>query len=47
MVAIGFFIGAALMALGGVVELLYGVKAERKSLERIALPLTAEEPAKV
>lgn len=43
-VAIGFFIGAALMAVGGVVELLYGVKAEGKSLESIARPLTAEEP---
>ncbi len=46
LVAIGFFIGAALMAVGGVVELLYGVKAEGKSLESIALPLTAEEPAR-
>ncbi len=44
--AIGFFIGAALMAVGGVVELLFGVKAEGKSLESIALPLTAEEPAR-
>jgi MFS family permease len=42
-VATGFFIGAAAMALGGVAELLFGVRAERQSLERIAKPLTAEE----
>jgi hypothetical protein len=42
-VATGFFIGAAAMALGGVAELLFGVRAEGKSLEDIAKPLTAEE----
>jgi MFS family permease len=42
-VALGFWIGAAVMALGGVAELLYGVKAEGQSLEDIATPLTAEE----
>src|SRR4051794_18518780 len=41
-VAIAFFIGAAVMALGGVVELLYGVKAEQQELEGIAEPLSAE-----
>jgi MFS family permease len=41
-VAIGFFIGAAIMAVGGVVEILFGVNAERQSLEKIARPLTAE-----
>jgi MFS family permease len=41
--AIGFFIGAAIMAIGGVVELFYGVKAEGESLEDIARPLTAED----
>jgi hypothetical protein len=30
---------------GGVVELLFGVKAERRRLERIAKPLTAVEGA--
>jgi hypothetical protein len=40
-VAIAFFIGAAVMAIGGIVELFLGVKAERQSLERIAEPLTA------
>ncbi|MEA2249858.1 MAG: hypothetical protein QOG70_100 [Solirubrobacteraceae bacterium] len=42
-VATGFFIGAGAMALGGVAELLFGVRAEGKSLESIARPLTAEE----
>ncbi|MEA2324102.1 MAG: hypothetical protein QOD81_3952 [Solirubrobacteraceae bacterium] len=42
-VALGFFIGAAAMALGGVAELLFGVRAEQQSLESIARPLTAEE----
>ncbi len=37
----GFFLGAAAMALGGVAELLFGVDAERLSLESIARPLTA------
>ncbi|MGW5413172.1 MFS transporter [Actinomadura geliboluensis] len=42
-VAIGFFIGAVIMALGGVAELFFGVRAEQASLEAIARPLTAEE----
>jgi MFS family permease len=41
-VAIGFFVGAAVMALGGIAELFFGVKAEQKQLEDIAKPLTAE-----
>jgi MFS family permease len=41
LVALGFFIGAAAMALGGIAELLWGVKAEQRSLEDIATPLTA------
>jgi MFS family permease len=40
-VAIGLFIGAAVMAHGGVAELLFGVKAAGKQLEDIAEPLTA------
>jgi MFS family permease len=40
-VAIGFFVGAAVMALGGVAELLFGVRAERLPLENIAKPITA------
>jgi MFS family permease len=42
-VAIAFFIGAAVMALGGIVELFFGVKAEQQELEGIAKPLSAEE----
>jgi len=38
-----FCIGAAVMALGGVAELLFGVKAEGADLEDIARPLTAED----
>ena len=44
-IAIGYFIGAALMVGGGLVEAFLGVKAEGQSLENIAKPLTAEEPA--
>jgi MFS family permease len=42
-VAVGFFIGAAVMTLGGVAELLFGVRAEQEQLEDVAKPLTAEE----
>ncbi|WP_302931869.1 MFS transporter [Actinomadura sp. NAK00032] len=44
-VAIGFFVGAVIMALGGIAELFFGVRAEQASLENIARPLTAEEAA--
>jgi MFS family permease len=43
LIAIGFFIGAGAMALGGFAELLFGVRAEQQSLENIAKPLTVEE----
>jgi MFS family permease len=42
-VATAFYIGAAVMAVGGIIELIYGVKAEQVPLEDIAKPLTAEE----
>ncbi len=42
-VAIAFFLGAAVMAVGGIVELFFGVKAEQAALEDIATPLTAED----
>jgi MFS family permease len=42
-IAIGYFIGAALMIIGGVVEAFLGVRAEGRSLESIAQPLTAED----
>ncbi|WP_285706516.1 MFS transporter [Microtetraspora sp. NBRC 16547] len=42
LVAVGFLIGAAAMALGGIAELAFGVRAEQQPLEHIAKPLTAE-----
>jgi MFS family permease len=42
-VAIGFFVGAVVMAIGGIAELAFGVKAEQRQLEDVAEPLTAEE----
>jgi MFS family permease len=42
-VAVGFFIGAVVMAIGGIAELFLGVDAEGKSLEEIATPLTATD----
>jgi MFS family permease len=42
-VATGFLIGAGAMALGGVAELRWGVRAERQSLEAIAEPLTSAQ----
>ena len=42
-IAVGYYIGAALMVIGGVVEILLGVKAERQALESIARPLTEHE----
>ena len=38
---VAFCVGAALMIAAGLVEIFLGVKAERKSLEDIAQPLTA------
>jgi MFS family permease len=46
--ALAFTIGAVLMIIAGIVELIFGVKAERKGLEDIAAPLsaaTANKPA--
>ena len=42
-VAIAFFVGAGVMAAGGLAELFFGVKAEQVPLEDIAKPLTAED----
>jgi MFS family permease len=42
-VAVGFLIGSAVMAVGGIAELLLGVSAEGESLEDIAKPLTAQD----
>ena len=41
--ATGYDIGAALMVIGGVVEIVFGVRAENQSLEDLATPLTAVE----
>jgi MFS family permease len=38
---LAFCVGAVLMIAGGITELILGVKAERRSLEDIARPLTA------
>jgi MFS family permease len=42
-VAIGFFIGAAVMAIGGLAEIFFGVRAEGVPLENIAKPLTVAD----
>jgi hypothetical protein len=38
--AIGYLVGGGIMIIGGVVEALFGINAEGKSLEAIAPPLT-------
>jgi MFS family permease len=44
---VAFVVGAAVMIIGGLVEAVLGVKAERRSLEDIATPLTASaEPGR-
>jgi MFS family permease len=45
-VMIGYLVGAAVMAIGGITELLIGVRAEQRQLEDIATPLTAEDAAR-
>jgi MFS family permease len=40
---IGYLVGAAIMMIGGVVELLIGINAEGKSLEAVTKPLTAAD----
>ena len=42
-VAVGFLIAAAVMSLGGVAELVFGVRAEGRELEDLATTLTAQE----
>jgi MFS family permease len=41
--SIAYFIGAAVMAVGGIAELLLGLRAEQTRLEEIAKPLTATD----
>ena len=42
---VGYLVGAGIMILGGVVELLIGINAEGKSLETVTKPLTAAASA--
>ncbi len=44
--AVAFLIGAVVMAIGGLVELVWGVNAEGRQLEDIAAPLTSADEAK-
>lgn len=44
-IAFGYFLGAALMIVGGIVAIFLGAKAEGQSLESIARPLTADDDA--
>jgi MFS family permease len=42
-IALGFFVGAAVMALGGIAEILFGIRAEGMALENIAKPITVAD----
>jgi hypothetical protein len=42
----GYFVGAILMLLAAGVEMIWGVKAEAASLEKVAEPLSAMESGK-
>ena len=42
---LGYLFGAALMIGAAIVELAIGVKAERRSLEDVARPISSVEPA--
>ncbi|WP_426246346.1 MFS transporter [Nocardioides sp. LHG3406-4] len=42
-IAPGYFVGAALMVVGGIVAIFLGVHAEQETLENVARPLTAED----
>ncbi|MGB8279206.1 MAG: hypothetical protein WCF20_14920 [Methylovirgula sp.] len=42
-VLIGYLLGAALMLFAGIVEALFGVAAEGKSLESVAAPLSSKD----
>ena len=41
----GYLVGAGFMLVGAIVEIFLGVKAERRSLEHIAAPLSAQKPS--
>lgn len=40
-IVFGYTVAAAIMVAGGTIEALFGIAAERKSLEEIASPLSA------
>src|SRR4029079_1476736 len=43
---IGYLIGGGIMIFGGIIEIIFGINAEGKSLEDVTKPLTAtDEPA--
>jgi len=42
-IAVGYFIGAALRIIGGIVTIFLGIHAEGESLEGSGTPLTAED----
>jgi hypothetical protein len=42
----GYFLGAGVMLVGGVIALVFGVDAARKSLESITTPLSVVPPSK-
>ena len=42
-IAPGYFLGAGLMVVGGIIAIFLGVHAEQETLENIAKPLTAED----
>ena len=42
---IGYLVGAGIMMLGGIVEILFGINAKGKSLEAVTKPLTSVSTA--
>ena len=44
-VTLGYYLGAALMIAGGIVEAVIGVEAAQRSLEDVATPLSATKAA--
>jgi len=41
---VGYLVGGGIMIFGGIIELVFGIKAEGKSLEDITKPLTSTAP---
>ena len=38
---VGYLLGAGIMIVGGAIEIVFGINAERRSLESVARPLTS------